>query len=335
MAIYYIGSFPPVYGGVTIKNKNLYEALSNRLNIRKIDMNRIKRGDVREMLRFGWAMLAGKQYVIGLAGQKNRRQFTKLMYRFKRKAMRRSVLLVMSGIVDDVIQAGPAFMAKMSSYRRVYLEFPGMAHKLTAAGVTNAAVYPNGRPRPEVFQAISAGTGPLQCVFFSQIEPEKGVDRILEASMLLPDVQFHFYGRINPEYQNEFLCAIKKQSNVEYHGVFAGSSEAVYEELSQYDVLLLPTRCKTEGLPGILIEAKIAGIPAIVSDVNYNREIVDDGKDGFVLAEDTAQCLAEALRTLDNDRERLLRMKQAGRASAEGYYIDVCAKGVIDDLLRG
>ena len=63
MAIYYIGSFPPSYGGVTIKNKNLYEALLENLDVRKIDMNRIKRGDVREMLRFAWAMLTGKQYI--------------------------------------------------------------------------------------------------------------------------------------------------------------------------------------------------------------------------------------------------------------------------------
>ena len=72
-----------------------------------------------------------------------------------------------------------------------------MAHKLTAAGVTNAAVYPNGRPRPEAFQPVAAGTGPLQCVFFSQIEPEKGVDRILEASVQLPDMMFLVYSGLS------------------------------------------------------------------------------------------------------------------------------------------
>ena len=141
MKIYYIGSFPPTYGGVTIKNKNLYEALEGKLELRKIDMNRIKRGNLPELLRFGWAMVTGRQYIIGLAGQKNRRQFTKLMYRFKRKAMARSVLLVMSGVVEDVIQAGPDFMNMYSTYRRVFLEFPGMARKLTEAGVITWQAY--------------------------------------------------------------------------------------------------------------------------------------------------------------------------------------------------
>lgn len=332
MKIYYIGSFPPIYGGVTIKNKNLYEALEGKLELRRIDMNRIKRGNLPELLRFGWAMVTGKQYIIGLAGQKNRRQFTKLMYRFKRKAMARSVLLVMSGVVEDVIQAGPDFMNMYSTYRRVFLEFPGMARKLTEAGVTNAAVYPNGRPRPDTFQPITVRADTLQCVFFSQIEPDKGVDRILEAARELTGVQFHFYGRIIPAYQDAFMREINGLDNVRYHDVFTGNSEAVYAELSQYDVLLLPTRCKTEGLPGILIEAKIAGIPSIISNTNYNREVVNNGVDGFILKEDTAVCLAQAIHTLDSDRSLLLRMKHSSRESAEQYYIDVCAQNVIADI---
>lgn len=335
MVIYYIGAFPPVYGGVTIKNQNLYEALEQKLDLRKIDMNRIKRGDVREMLRLAWAMLTGKQYVIGLAGQKNRRVFTKLMYTFKRKAMRRSVMLVMAGVVDDMIQAGPDFLKMINTYRRMYLEFPGMARKLSEAGVTNAAVYPNGRPRPDQFHAISVGQGALQCVFFSLIQPEKGVDRILKTAEKLPGIEFHFYGRIVPEYREVFEKVVDTLPNVRYHGLFAGDSEAVYRELNQYDVLLLPTRCKTEGLPGILIEAKIAGLPSVVSGINYLGEIVKDGSEGVILAEDTAECVVSTLRKLDADREKLNSMKHASRESAEQYYIDVCAASVIKDLERG
>ena len=332
MAIYYIGSFPPDYGGVTIKNQNLAEELARTLDIRRIDMNRVKRGDIKELLRFAWAMATGRQYIIGLAGQKNRRQFTNLMYRFKRGAMKRSVLLVMSGIVEDVIQAGSAYMHSFSTYCRVYVEFPAMVRKLAEAGVTNAAVYPNARPRPAVFPPVTVGEGPLQCVYFSQIEPEKGVDRILEAAAKVPGMQFHFYGRIVPGYREIFLEGIKGRNNIHYHGVFTGTTEAVYRELSRYDVLLLPTRCKTEGLPGILIEAKIAGLPLVISGINYCRELVEAGIDGFVLEEDTPVCLAKALQTLDEDRDGLLSMKLASRESAEQYYIDACAKEILGVL---
>jgi glycosyltransferase involved in cell wall biosynthesis len=298
-------------------------------------MNRIKRGNIREMLRLGWAMLTGRQYIIGLAGQKNRRQFTKLMYRFKRKAMERSVLLVMSGIVEDIIQAGPAYMAMFNTYRRVYVELPGMVQKLTKEGTTNASVYPNGRPRPQKLEPIRTFDGSLRCVFFSQIEPDKGVDRILEVADLLPGVQFDFYGRIVPAYESAFNAALSNKNNIRYHGVFTGNSENVYRELNQYDVLLLPTRCKTEGLPGILIEAKIAGIPAIVSAINHNCEIVNDGVEGIVLSVDTTECLAAAIQMLDTNRVLLAEMKTSSRASAEQYYIDTCAQDIISSIQEG
>lgn len=335
MKIYYIGSFPPTYGGVTIKNKNLYEALREKIDIRRIDMNRIKRGDVREIIRFFWAMLTGRQFIVGLAGQKNRRQFTKLLYRFRRRAMECSVMLVMGGIVDDMIQEGPAFFDMLRRYRQLYVELPGMVRKLNDSGVLNVMMYPNGRPRPRCLQAIHSDNGPLRCVFFSQIEPEKGVDRILETARLISEVRFDFYGRIVPSYQERFLREIEGLGNASYHGVFTGDSDAVYRELNQYDILLLPTRCKTEGLPGILIEAKIAGIPAAVTGINGNRDIITDGIDGFVLDEDTAQCLEEKLRYLDANRDLLTDMKYASRTSAERYYIDICAGDVIRELERG
>ena len=335
MKIYYIGSFPPVYGGVTIKNKNLYEGLSGKIDVHKIDMNRIKKVDIREIVRFGWALFTGKQYIIGLAGQKNRRQFTNFMYRFKRRAMSRSVMMVMGGVVEDMIGAGPEFLKKLGTYRRVFLEYAGMACKLENAGVSNAEVYPNGRPRPQKLEPIRSDAGPLRCVFFSQIEADKGVDRILEAAMLLPDVQFDFYGRIVSSYEMEFEKALLVCPNVRYHGVFGGDSLEVYRELNQYDVLLLPTRCKTEGLPGILIEAKIAGIPAVISGINYTGETVTHGVDGMILQEDTVECLKNTLCTLAEDRELLLRLKEASRISAEQYYIDICASKVIRDLERG
>ncbi len=335
MVIYYIGAFPPVFGGVTVKNKNLYEALVSKLKLRRIDMNRIKKGEAGEILRFAWAMMTGRQYIIGLAGPKNRRQFTKLMYRFKRRAMKRSVLLVMGGVVDDVVEAGPDFVRMFNTYRKTYVELPGMQRKLEQAGVSNCAIYPNGRPRPSEIPAPEMGVGALKCVFFSIIQPEKGVDLILETAKQLPQMEFHFYGEIKKEYEQEYLAEVRCRSNVYDHGVFSGNADAVYKELSQYDVLLLPTRWKAEGLPGILVEAKIAGIPAVVSNHNFNREIVRHGYDGIVLPDAAAENLAAVLRELDGDREQLLRMKNASRVSAEDYYIDVHASELIRELERG
>ena len=334
MKIYYIGSFPPIYGGVTVKNENLYHELVKHLSVQKIDMNRIKRGNVMEMLRFIWAILAGKQYIIGLAGQKNRQLMTKLLYWFRRKAMSRSILLVMGGAVDDVIHAGADFVRKFNVYRKTYVELPGMLKALEEAGVGNVAIYPNCRPRPKELPSLNVGDKPLKCVFFSIIQPEKGVDLILEAARMLPQMHFHFFGEVRKDYTHDFFAAIQSTENTVYHGVFTGDANAIYQELSQYDVMLLPTRWKTEGLPGVLIESKIAGLPAVVSDHNFNKEIVSHNYDGIVIQEVTAEKLSLALQELDKDRVKLYNMRLTSRASAEQYYLDACVTKVIQELER-
>ena len=326
--IYYIGAFPPPYGGVTVKNKNLYHELCKHLTIRGIDLIRIKRGDLKEILRCVWAMLTGRQYVVAVSSRANRRTFTRILYWLKRNVMRRSVLIVMGGVVDDVIDAGANFLQMLNTYRKVYVELPEMQEKLEAAGVCNVAIYPNGRPRPDALPDPTVDNKPLNCVFFSTVQPEKGVDLILQAAHMLPQMQFHFYGEISQYYQQEFNAAIQLTDNAVYHGVFTGGADAVYRELGQYDVILLPTRWGTEGIPGILIEAKIASVPAIVSR-NVKKEIVRHDYDGIVMQDITESELISALEELDKNREKLLEMKFSAKASAEKFYIDVCAQNII------
>ena len=104
------------------------------------------------------------------------------------------------------------------------------------------------------------------------------------------------------------------------------------QELRQYDVLLFPTRWKDEGVPGVLVEGKIAGIAEIVSDTCYNAELISDGTDGVILKENNVSCLAEEINKMDSDREYLQRLKEGSRISAERFYIDNYIEEIIDAL---
>lgn len=88
-------------------------------------------------------------------------------------------------------------------------------------------------------------------------------------------------------------------------------------ELRKYDILLFPTKWEIEGVPGILVEGKIAGLAEIVSDKSYNAELIHDNKEGIVLHENSVDDLVETLVTLNNDKETLLRLKKGSPDSAE------------------
>ena len=86
----------------------------------------------------------------------------------------------------------------------------------------------------------------------------------------------------------------------------------VYSALAMADVFVLPSLW--EGMPLALIEAQAAGLPAVVSNVVGNRDVVIDGETGFVC--DSDRELIAKIRLLIEDVNLRLKMGLAARAMA-------------------
>lgn len=339
MKVVYIGPFPITGGGVTNKNRDLYEALSIAgMQIEKIDLHKItKRKSTGELVRlFGALIDRSNVFIIGVStGSNTRRNFTRLLYTINRKSMKQSILIMMGGNDNNNIIKDQVYAKWMACYQRIYVETEGMRKSLESIGLNNVAVYPNCRFRPNAHIMPRVDTGCLSCVFFSSVQPEKGIDLILIAAKSLSSVHFFVYGRVADSYKENFEKKVNDLSNVSYVGNFHGSSEDVYAELAKYDVLLLPTRWAAEGVPGILVEGKIAGLAEVVTDHNYNAEIVTNGWDGIVLKHNTADELIEAISRLDNDRTMLLNMKHNSKISSEKYLIENNITDIVNDIGGG
>lgn len=333
MSIVYMGAFPPGYGGVTIKNQNLYTALEKEIPIKKVDFNRVKRKDIKEAGRLVFHLLNPRnRFVVGVSGKITRKRFTQVLYYLNRKAMRKSIIMIMGGTASHDMSVDPEYRKCAMGYKKIYVETQSMKTEMDAAGFENVDIYPNGRFRPQKAVELKTADKKLRCVFFSQVQPEKGADLVLEAARMLPHVEFSFYGDIVDDYKDIFMSRVNAQQNVSYYGVFKGPIDAVYGELSKYDVLLFPTKWDIEGVPGILVEGKIAGLAEIVSNKSYNAELVQDGVEGVVIAENTGNCLAAAIQQLAEDRDFLNSMKKGSRESSERYYIENYIESIADNL---
>lgn len=335
MGLYYLGAFPPGYGGVTVKNMNLYEALSMVSDIKRIDFNKVKRKNVKETVRLAICLTnRNNTFVVGVSGKKTRKRFSKLLYTLNRTAMNRSIIIVMGGTASNDMVNDMEYKKYVAEYKRIYVETEGMKKTLENAGLDNSAIYPNCRFKPsQRYKEKSINEGKLKCVFFSLIQPEKGTNIILDAAKSLPQVSFTFYGHIVEDYRECFLNSVEEIENVSYAGVFCGTSEETYAELRNYDVLLFPTNWNIEGVPGILVEAKIAGIPSIVSDKSYNSELVRDGYEGVVLLHNSSSELIEAIELFDNNRQLLCEMSKNSLYSAERFFIENYEKNILEDII--
>ncbi|HLU53555.1 MAG TPA: glycosyltransferase family 4 protein [Acidimicrobiia bacterium] len=93
-----------------------------------------------------------------------------------------------------------------------------------------------------------------------------------------------------------------------------GSVRDLAPHLRWADVLLLTSR--TEGLPGVVIEAAAAGVPAVASDVGGTAEAVIHDESGYVVQPGDLGAFVTALKTLAADEPLRLRMAESARAFA-------------------
>ena len=79
--------------------------------------------------------------------------------------------------------------------------------------------------------------------------------------------------------------------------------------MRKYDALLIPTHCKTEGYPGVILEAYCAGIPVIATDWNAIGEIVENEESGLLVKPRCHNSLAEAMHRISQDTKLWSRLR--------------------------
>lgn len=86
--------------------------------------------------------------------------------------------------------------------------------------------------------------------------------------------------------------------------VFLGEKnrDEIIEILSIADVFVNPSY--SEGLPTSVLEAAAVGLPIVATDVGGTREIITDGKDGFLVAPHDTRALGQRICELVEDDQR-------------------------------
>ncbi|MDQ6891349.1 MAG: glycosyltransferase [Acidobacteriota bacterium] len=108
------------------------------------------------------------------------------------------------------------------------------------------------------------------------------------------------------------------QLGLEENVCFSGRIEDVRPFLAAADVFVLPS--EREGLPLSVLEAMAFGLPCVVAEAGGNRELVEDGINGFVLPVGSAEALTNALARLLSEEQLRTRMGRASRRIAEEKF---------------
>ncbi len=177
-------------------------------------------------------------------------------------------------------------------------------------------------PDPAVRAAIRSGLGTaaerVVVVIVSRLVRSKGYPELLTAMAALPEVELWVVGERLPSDRGEDLAPLFAASGMGPRLKLLGYREDVPAILAAADIFALPSHF--EGLPMVLIEAMLAGLPVVASDIPGPREQVLDGVTGFLVPRADERALARALGELAEVPERRRAMGIAARERAVAFY---------------
>jgi glycosyltransferase involved in cell wall biosynthesis len=109
------------------------------------------------------------------------------------------------------------------------------------------------------------------------------------------------------------------------------SNQKALEVLREQDVLVLLS--EAEGQPFVLLEAMISGVVPVVTDLPGTREVIADGKSGFLVGLGDLAGFASILANLARNRTQLAVMGEAASSTVRGKHAMRAAVGSFADLL--
>jgi glycosyltransferase involved in cell wall biosynthesis len=193
-----------------------------------------------------------------------------------------------------------------------------------------AAVVPDGvrverarhviaQPRTAALRDRDAGAA-LRAVCLSRLVPEKGVDGLVEAALLLAErhrpIDLVLAGA-GPD-REALRARLQASPAAAAHARLLDGyePEELDDVLAAADVAVLPSR--TEGLPVSIVEAFARGVPVVATAVGGTPELVADGVNGRLVPAGDAAALADVLDALAADPGEVARLS----AGAAATYVE-------------
>src|SRR3984957_9992437 len=190
---------------------------------------------------------------------------------------------------------------------------------------------------PQAFQCgPEPPAPPVKVALLARMIKPKGiaaaVAAVQRARALGAAVELHLYGAPDPSNRTSYAEADLRRwatdPSIHWHGA---TDDAARVHREHHVAMLLSVR---EGLPKCLVEAAAAGRPIVATDVPGCREVVRQGREGFLVPFGDIEAAAQALVRLAGDPALRLRLGAAANARFHERFTVAAVKAVFADLYR-
>lgn len=315
--------------GQTIKTKILTEELQKKLGQEQvliIDTH----GGLRTLAKAPFQILfalKNSQNVIIFPAHNGLRVYAPLLSRLKRFFKNRKLhYVVIGGWLPQFLTKRKDLAKALKKFDGIYVETDTMKSALEARGFENVFVMPNCKKLTVLSESelVYPQGVPHKLCTFSRVMREKGIETAINVIKKVNDqlgylaYSLDIYGQVDTT-QTEWFENLKKHfpEGVRYCGCV--DADKSVEILQSYFALLFPTHFYTEGIPGTIIDAYAAGIPAISAKWESYSDVVDEGVTGIGYDFDDVEQFAQLLLNIAENPNTLLDMKYACIEKAENF----------------
>lgn len=195
--------------------------------------------------------------------------------------------------------------------------------------IPNARDASRFRPGPQRHLATGSGDA-VSLLFVGHLTAGKRPDVFIELVRALRESGLAVEGRIVGDGpMRDALAGPADDCGVDILGYRAD----VVAELQQADLLVLPSL--SEGMPGVLIEAGLCGLPSVATRVGGASSVIADQESGVLVAADDFAGLVRSTAELVRHPDRRLAMGAVARSRCEQNFAIQGVAARWDELLRG
>ncbi len=204
------------------------------------------------------------------------------------------------GFADQVLSVSESHRKKVTNV----IGFPHEKIKAIVNGVDTERFFPNPKIKEEIRKKLGLKNGNFCIGTVGSLRPVKNQLLLVNAcKAILPhfdqvEVLIVGEGPLESQLKNEV-----KTLGLSEKIHFAGGQPNIPEILNALDIFVLPSL--SEGMPNVVLEAMACGIPTIATAVGGTPEVIEDGKNGILIASEDEPHLIRVLKELiQNQNQR-------------------------------
>jgi glycosyltransferase involved in cell wall biosynthesis len=233
---------------------------------------------------------------------------------------------VVGGWLPEHLKGNPRLQEKCKKLNGIFVETKSMQQALVEMGFCNVSVVPNFKYLKPV-QTVNVNVSldmPYRLCTFSRVMKEKGIEDIVKAVQQINN-QFgktifalDIYGKIDDAYIVRFEELRKSFPDyIKYAGMV--EPEQSVETIKDYFALVFPTHYFTEGVPGTLVDACMAGIPVISALWGNYEDVFVEGVTGWGYEFGNQEALIEVLIRVMNNPKSFSKLRHSTLKEAAKY----------------